>query len=225
MAWSKSSLQTYLKNMTNGTKMISQHVGNQPINVTFDDGMLACLMTFHPMYEGKKLDKLKCFEVRKPPPYYCNTLYFYTTDNECDDVSYKMCIQNLFGKFDNAKMIRQEVLMAFRNAIFTDSNEKYRVYKENVTKPICGNCNEACTAFHIDHYGKPFSQLLDEFLEFFKLKLSDVEVLRLASQIFEIQDELLKNNWVLYHDKYATLRVLCKRCNLSFGAYGYKSIN
>lgn len=225
MGWTESSLRSHLKNMTNGTKLITQHISNKPVNTTFDDDMLECLMKFHPMYERKSLDKLRCFEVRKPPPYYGNTLYFHTLDGQFDDVSYKMCIQNLFGKFDMTKMIRQEVIYAFRDAIFNDSNERYRVYKENIKNPICDNCKDVCCTFHIDHHGKPFSQLLDDFLDFVKLKLSDVEIHHNALQTYEIKDDAVRYNWVLYHDKHASLRVLCKRCNLSFGAYGYKSKN
>lgn len=222
--WSKQSLKYYLKNMTNGTKIITGIISKKPFNTPFHDDMLQLLLTFHPMYDQKKLNNLSHLEVRKSPPFFKNTLFFLTTDNVCDDVSYKMCIKNLFDKFDNSTLIRDDTLKAFRNAIFNDSRLRSSFYKNIGSSPICQHCNTFCDEFHIDHYCKPFSQLLDEFLLLENITLHDVKVIQPSSQFLKIKDCKLQSKWVSYHDKHATLRLLCKSCNLSLGAYGYTSL-
>jgi len=41
--------------------------------------------------------------------------YKYKTEDELDDISYKLCISNLFGKYDSNKQQRVYMMQAFRN--------------------------------------------------------------------------------------------------------------
>lgn len=220
MEWTEASLKSHFKSMTNGISIVSHHVRCKPLNTPFDDAMLKALVAFHPMCNIKGLDKVKYFEVRTPPPYRKPTLFFLTTDNRLDDVSYKMCLQNLFGRFKMDKMIREEVLFAFRNEAFKYST---RVYLINDANGICSHCGQLCHEIHIDHYITPFSKLLDDFMNIHKLSFSGVEVINDEKHLYKLKDSDIKTNWVAYHDKHATLRVLCKQCNTTFGSYGYQS--
>lgn len=134
------------------------------------------------------------------------------------------------NKSKSKKITRAAVLAAMREAIRYQIDE-YRAaqkarrascarnsitYKSLMFCPVSGKRLTARS--HVDHYGKPFIQLADDWLGLNGFtKYTEVPLKR-----GKLDGELLKS-WQDYHKQHARLRLLSAAANISKGAGDYKS--
>lgn len=224
------SLQSKLRNVSNGIKYITgilQKYKENQLILNEDLEELLELLAFHPTKHINK-ENVECLMMKRRPPYNTLALHYQYKNNEIiDDVSYRLCVKNLFGKYDKDISYKEDVLKAFRNETFTPlrkcnyiSNTKIE-NGERVGK--CKRCNVETTQINMDHYDKTYQEILDIFMKNENIILSDIEIYENKRNQLHIKDEELAKKWIQFHDKEVSYRLLCKKCNLSMGSYGYKN--
>lgn len=87
---------------------------------------------------------------------------------------------------------------------------------KNTNLQICIKCKNA-TDIQVDHHKPQFIDLKIDFIEnIWKKKLpTNFKQNESHSKIFVEDDGEFEREWFNYHKKNATLRILCKKCNLS----------
>jgi hypothetical protein len=220
-----STLKLKLKNLTNGRKYITDIVKSQPEGVHFRHEEIELLLQYHPDHVEKGVGHIDYLVVRMRQPFNGKSLFIKSLDyDKEDDISYIMCIRELFGKLNRDTHVLAKVRMGFRDAVFNDNRN---VFFNKNTKKVDGKYHGECVLCHIvseawiDHYGNPFKNILGTFLKSQSRTMSDVEVIEGHDNVISIVDEALKNQWILYHDSVVTYRILCRRCNTSMGSYGF----
>jgi hypothetical protein len=216
----KENLQRKFVNITKVTKHVTSLIDNQPMNMEFRDNDIESLLKCHPNED--KIRDVEYLIVRKHPRFNGKTLYIKNKDSKTEeDVSYKYCLRGLFGKYSKAENNLYRIKRAFRDAI-SDTKRK-DLFLNHVN--TCQECGRVDQKVHIDHYRYTFQQLLDEFISENVINFSSIKVFENIKNEFEFENNVLKNNWINYHDAKSIFKVLCRICNLSNGTYGYKSIN
>ena len=128
------------------------------------------------------------------------------------------CIENLYGKYSAEKQRKSRVLQAFRNEAFLSA--KMQSARENLgTK--CARCEKDCRKLVVDHAGKPFVQIMDEFMLARDETTESIRV-RYTKGSFRLRTRAVSKAWRAFHDSQADLVGLCAKCNCSLGARGYK---
>lgn len=105
---------------------------------------------------------------------------------------------------------KDNLTVAMRNSIFPQIAQ----FKNNSIME-CVLCNNTKN-IHIDHHEPQFIDLKTEFLSIWKGPLPNIfdeDVGHL--NIFSKKDNKFEKSWIEFHRTNATLRVLCKKCNLS----------
>ena len=194
--------------------LIKVHKLNEP----FKSKDLLALMEFQPTKRAKP-SEIKGFIKSKRPPYNRPCLYCIVQNDRLVDVSWVKAIRNLYGKLDKDTETRKRVVGAFRNEAF--KGDMMRAARAEFTVGKCAECDKRCK-LAIDHLGKPFAQILDEFLIKQKLALGSVEV-KWREGVSCLQSHELSDKWRQFHDDNAILIGLCKKCNSSKGSSGYRS--
>jgi len=130
-------------------------------------------------------------------------------NNKWDTISVNCCIN---GKSKN------NLKEAMRTAI----EQQIKIFR-NSNAPICQICKKHCTLddIHIDHVNF-FANIADTFLRANPLHPTTFTSNKINRVIFKPEDENFEKKWYEYHLQNASLRVLCKNCNLS---RGYSSLN
>ena len=110
----------------------------------------------------------------------------------------------------------QNLNRAMRSSIEPDI-EKFR---RNIRKQ-CKVClvTSFKNPFHIDHI-YPFDNIMKEFLEEYDdsyLKLTFTRDPITFRTIFKEEDAPFRDEWIVYHNKVATLQLLCESCNCKKG--------
>lgn len=143
--------------------------------------------------------------------------HIYRTDGTDVDFSYKNCVNNI-GKNGYVSKKRDDVLKAlrfdvrpqideFRTNIFGNKTYlKCEVLGVNFSKKTC----------HIDHIPpKTFTNIVSNFLEFYNLKIEDIEIEPVDAIYDTLKNKEVKDNWISYHMKHAELRAIHKTANLA----------
>ena len=130
------------------------------------------------------------------------------TDGSENDISWKCAIT---GK---SKGIKQMLMSAMRTSI---DKQILQFRKDNIN--ICSLCNNTYK-LQVDHVIH-FDILAHDFIKIMKRKniiiptrFGDTDDNTHRTCFLEI-DNNFKNEWVDYHYKHATLRILCQSCNLT----------
>jgi hypothetical protein len=212
------NLKKKYKNLTQGTKILTLIITTKPIDTPFRDNDIELLIKQHP--NEKKIKNIEYLIIRIRPPYNQPALFIKNIDNDKeDDVSYKSCLKNLFGKYDREENNKDRILRTFRDSISNSKKKNYFLFNYD-------NGCENCSSFdniNIDHYNLSFQKILDNFLSSnSNIKFLSLKVFENANNIFEFEDKNITEKWIEYHDSRATFRILCKSCNSSNGSYGYK---
>ena len=109
---------------------------------------------------------------------------------------------------------------AMRHAI----NKQLKGYRDNVSYPllcpVSGKRLIRGMRTDIDHYGKPFAQIADDFVESQGLTYLDIMLVG-PPNAKRFQDKDLQDEWELYHLTHCNLHVVCARANRSKGSDGY----
>ena len=158
------------------------------------------LFTNHPDYPDKIKDVVDIAIVKNKLNYKYLELQIIRDDKTIDNISYICCI-NKPTKDRNLKS-------AMRYAIRTQILE----FKNSCDIIECGFCKSK-EDIHIDHIIL-FKSLYDDFIKDRK----DIPIIFddnfYNACMFKKEDEIFKNEWIEYHKINASLRCLCKTCNL-----------
>jgi uncharacterized membrane protein YfhO len=96
----------------------------------------------------------------------------------------------------------------------TSINEDILKFKNKIKILKCNICNKTNTDFHVDHDTPSFNQLKNNFLNEHKTDNLTFKKNEKFRTIFD-NDSLFEKDWIIYHNKYATLQLLCQTCNLT----------
>jgi hypothetical protein len=220
-----SYLKKKYKTMTSANKFISSILNkyNEDINITNEH--IFEIIKYHPT---KKLDRynIEWLRMIKRPPY--NSLALHYKDkstSKIDDISWKLCIRNLYGKYDNSKEKLNNIILAFRNEIHFGSKKKYFIdntkKKDNKFFGVCDNCNLETININTDHYPVPYKKIFENFISNNKILLNTINVFENYNNELRLKNRELALIWLQYHDSNSKYRLLCKSCNSHFGSYNY----
>lgn len=219
-----NELKFKYKNMTNGTKIVTALLKTITLNVPFQNEDLKLLISNHPDDE-KDANNIEYFVV-KLNIYKDRELRIKTLKRPEDSVSYKTCLRVLFGnkKDSQEETHRKNILLALRNEI--SDTKRLDFLNDSGDISTCFICNMQ-GKMEIDHFGKCFQQIVDEFISTNDLKYDNMNYIYSGKEFgnnwyVTLQDKEIKQKWVKYHDENANFRFLCMRCNGSVGSSGYK---
>jgi hypothetical protein len=220
-----SNLKTKLINVTNAKKYISNILQQYKENDIVNNNDIIELLSFHPTKHITK-DRIDYLKMKSRPPFNKLALYYkYKNGIVEDDVSYILCIKNLFGKYNRDDEYEADVMSAFRNESHIGTKKQYFIDNttivDNVHKGTCSNCKIMTSNITTDHHNVPYKQIFQQFVKEENIKLSEVEIFENEQNEIRLQDIDLALKWRLYHDMRAKYRLLCKSCNSHFGSYGF----
>ena len=214
-------LKKKYKNLTTGTKIIIEYLKTVEIDTEFQNEDFKRILSLHD--NPNKNTDIEYFMV-KLNIYNKRGLYIKVKNILIDSVSYVLCLRNLYDKPKITPEIshRKDTLMALRNAI---NGGKRAEFKEENKNGYCCIC-ESEENMEVDHYGVSFQEIVDDFFIVNSFKYEDIRVYsnkKINNWYMELEDPLISDKWVKYHDDIAEYRLLCKSCNCSIGSSGYKS--
>ena len=207
-------LKNLFETFNNGRKMITARLKNYNMYSKFNDELIENLLRNHPT---KKISNIEYLIIKPHEIYRSRTLYFKQPNQAEDNVSYKLCIQNIFGQYSTEKNTKANKISSFRNSI---SNTKRAVFYSNLKSKCCEECGILHSSPHIDHYKIPFKHILEQFLHQSNLEIQNIETYYKNSQ-HHIADISLKNEFIDYHDEIVEYKLLCPECNIRNGTYGF----
>jgi hypothetical protein len=161
------------------------------------------LFTNHPEYPDKIGNVIDVAIVKNKINSKYLELQIIKDDKTIDNISYRCCI-NKPTKDKNLKS-------AMRYAIYPQILE----FKNGCDIIECYLCKSK-EDIHIDHIIL-FKSLYDDFIKDRKDIPSTFDDNFYNTAIFKKEDEVFKNEWIEYHKNNASLRCLCKTCNLTRG--------
>ena len=217
-------IKSKLKNMTNGRKYVTGIIKEQKLNQHFRNEDLEAILQFHPNNIEKGVSNIDYLVVRIKQPYNDRSLFLKSHNNEAEDsISYVICIQSLFEKFDHKKQELLHITEAFRNAIHNDYKTAFLYANTREFNGSrygeCSRCKQDVKA-EVDHYETPFKSILDSFCSAQNIIIAETKVVWPENTV-AIEDTTIKNNWIEHHDGIVQYRILCRSCNGSMGSYGY----
>jgi hypothetical protein len=204
------------KSKTAARRTVSEHLRTKPVDTRFDDRWMEALVQYHP---NKSFPvKNVVFAICSRPPYFTRSLFVEARTGGLIDCSWVKCIANLFGDYDTDKQAKTKVLSALRNEAFM--SEAMQEARGNLGNQ-CSKCQKTCKRLVVDHCGKPFAKIVDEFLESQGETLASIKV-RFSRGTFKLSTRAMSKAWRSFHDDEATLEGLCAKCNCSLGSRGYR---
>lgn len=221
-------IRTRLKNVTNGTQYITAILRKYKENEKVDDTEILSLLQYHPT-KHINIDNIDYLIIKLRKPFNKLSLFYKYKNSEIeDDISYILCIKNVFGKYNRDKQYDEDVMSAFRNESHMCSKKMYFINNtkkiNNLFYGICDNCKIQTSNITTDHYPMPYTRIFSNFIELENMLISNIEIYENNVNEIRIKNEDIAIKWRLYHDKYATYRLLCKSCNSHFGSYKINSI-
>lgn len=220
------SLKEKCANMTQANKYISGIINSFKIEESIEDRIIEELVKYHPT---KQIDvnNLEWLKMKPRKPYNKPALYYkYKKSDIVDDISLKLCIRNLYGKYNRDEEYEKDVKTAFRNESHIGTKKQYFINHttniNNIFIGICNNCNHNTENITTDHYKLSYKEIVDNFIKINKINLHNIDIFENECNEIRIKDEMLASKWLNYHDNKAQYRLLCGSCNSSFGCYGYK---
>lgn len=208
------NLKELFQTCNKGRKLITAKVKEYPMYTKFNDDLLQELLTHHPT---KKMSNIEYLMIKPHEIFKSRCLYYKNKNKEEDNISYKLCIENLFGKYNDQNNTRANKISSFRNAI---SNTKRAEFQSNLKSKCCEDCGLFHEKPHVDHYKYPFKEILRQFLHQLDLKIEEIKTYYQNSQ-HHILDLELKDDFIDYHDSIVIYKLLCPECNIGHGTYGY----
>ena len=148
------------KSKTAARRTVSEHLKTMPIDTRFADRWMEALIQYHPNRSFPAASVT--FAIRSRPPYFTRSLFVQARTGGLVDCSWVKCILNLFGGYDTDKQTKTKVLSALRNEAFKSSAMRKA---RGTLGHTCCRCRKTCGRLVVDHSGKPFAKIVDEFLE------------------------------------------------------------
>ena len=171
-------LKIKLKNITNGKKYISNIIGNYHDNEKVNDIEILELLKYHPT-KHINIENIDYLIIKVRKPFNKLALYYKYKNNDIeDDISYILCIKNLFGKYDRDKHYEEDVMTAFRNESHIGSKKQYFISNTNIQNDlfygICDNCKINTNNITTDHYPISYKEIFKKFIKLENILLSNV---------------------------------------------------
>lgn len=219
----------YLKEICSNVTQANRHIGNVIKSLNneeiVEDVIIKELVKYHPT---KRIDvnKLDWIKIKLRPPFNKPALFYkYKNNNNEDDISWKLCIRNLYGKYKRNDEYIKDVKTAFRNESHLGTKKKYFINNTTINNNIfigtCNNCNQKTKNITTDHYNLSYKEIFDNFIEINNINLNNIDIFENENNEIRIKDKNLASRWLVYHDNKAHYRLLCNSCNSHFGSYGY----
>jgi len=224
----KSQLQSKLLNLTNGKKAITKLLSKYENNDIVKDEIIYDLVSFHPTKNIKK-ENLEYLVMKTRPPFNNLSLHYkYKNQNQDIDLSYMLCLKNVFEKYSRDAKYIEDVKKALRNEIFNGKRSEFYYQNTksnnfNIRIANCVNCNIETDKIAVDHYPMSYCEILDKFLKGSHINLKTLDIQENENNELHLSNKDLGEEWSAFHDEIATFRFLCNHCNSKFGSYGYTS--
>jgi hypothetical protein len=219
----------YLKercsNMTQANKYISNIIKSLNNEEIIEDIIIKELVKYHPT-KKININKVEWLKIKSRPPFNKPALFYkYKNSKDEDDISWKLCIRNLYGKYKRDDEYKKDVKTAFRNESHIGTKKQYFINNTTINNTIfmgeCNNCNKNTKNITTDHYPQPYKKIFNSFIENNINNLCNIDIFENEQNEIRIKDENLASKWLSYHDNKAQYRLLCGSCNSHFGSYGY----
>ena len=205
------------KSKTAAHRTVSTHLKTYSVGSSFTDARLSALTKFHPK---KKFPDNLTFVLTARPPYYTKALFVEARTGGLIECSWVKCVANLYGKFNPDRDKRGKVTNALRNDAF-DSDAMKEAHERYANGGVCAVCAKEHKRLDVDHAGKPFAQIADEFMAANGVTLATFKI-KYRDRVFHLQGRALRKAWQAYHDQEAVLKGVCHSCNCSKGSGGYR---
>ena len=213
---SKDALLEWLgRTKTAARKVVSAYLKTMPVNVRMADPRLLALARFHPTRRLPAHGAV--FVLCGRPPYNTKALRVEARSGSFVDLSWIKCLENLYGVYSRARNARANVLTALRNEAF---HSKAMQQARAALGHVCARCGREHRRLVVDHDGKPFAQIVDEFLAANDVQLEALEIRGSRNGTFRLK--MLGSEWRRFHDNEARLVGLCGACNLHLSSRGYR---
>lgn len=221
-----TSLKQECSNMTKANKYISDIIKSFKNDIPIENEIIKDLIKYHPT-KNININDIEWLKFKLRPPFNTKSLFYkYKNNMKIDDISWKLCIKNLYGKYNRNKEYLIDVNTVFRNESHIGKKKQYfinhTIINNDIFTGICDNCRKNTTNITTDHYPLPFKNILDSFIDKNKINLYDIDIFENKQNEIRIKDNELASKWLKYHDDIALYRLLCKSCNSHFGSYEYK---
>lgn len=196
---SKGDLQVYIQSiLATGNKML---VGEEA-------AVVEDLLLLHPNADEKIGSGVQHIEVGLSPQKTHNCFYVVRTDGSKEHFSYKHCL----SECSQERLIEKRRTSAYREAVADQIMEFRRSKQPNSYCESCGSNQN----LQVDHF-IPFENLVADF-EKGKTDIPDEfeNADRIAcNKRFRTSDRAYQEAWQQYHKEHASLRLLCRQCNLT----------
>ena len=202
------------KTKTAARRTVSAHLKTLPVDTRFSDRWMQALVQHHPSksYPASRV----VFAICARPPYFTRSLFVEARTGGLVDCSWVKCVANVYGRYDRQKQGKQKALSALRNEAFmSDAMQEAR----EKLGSVCCKCKKKCKRLVVDHSGKSFAQIVDEFLN--GDALCSLKV-RFSKGSYRLSTRAMSKKWRAFHDSEAALEGLCAKCNCSLGSRGYR---
>ena len=194
----------------NYTRELLKRNLNKTIQEGEDFNYLMSMINLHPNKQRKIGDGIESFHIKRD--FYNNVALFINQKTE-KLVSVSWITICNFKAPTIIHLFKQALRQAIEDQIYEFRQKKYR---EN--KLICEICLST-EKIQIDHI-KQFQEIYDEFLEEWDFDIPKYYTKDNANKCKFLEEDLeLKSIWYNFHKEKATLRPLCRSCNLSRPKY------
>jgi hypothetical protein len=218
-----AQLKTQFKCMTHAKKHISTLMNTFNKDELIENELIREIVRHHPTKNIKDNDVL-VMKIR--PPYNKLSLYYRNNDTgKLDDISWVLCIRNIYGKYDVSKEKVNDITSAFRfesnKGTKLDFKRENTFFRNGEYMGQCNHCNKITKNIDTDHYPIPFKKIFNDFMKINRIRKNNIEIYENEINELRLKDKVLTSRWLQYHDSVASYRMLCKSCNCSFGSYGH----
>lgn len=204
------------KSKTAARRTVSEYLKTMPVDMRFADKWMEALVQYHPTKTYPAKDVV--FVIGARPPFFTRSLFVEARTGGLIDCSWVKCVANVYGGYDTDKQIRTKVLSALRNEAY--NSKAMQEAREHLGNKCC-RCQKICKRLVVDHCGKPFARIVDEFLESQGETLTSLKV-RFSKGTFKLSTRTMSKAWRVFHDNEAQFEGLCTQCNCSLGSRGYR---
>jgi len=116
--------------------------------------------------------------------------------------------------------------LAVRAAMRQMVDYQLRAFRKSVRMPAecvhTGKIIRMGVRWDVDHIGKPFVQMCDEWVALHELSYTDLSLIG-PPNLKKFKDSKLQKHWVLYHETHATLAPATAKANRSAGSGEYQA--
>jgi hypothetical protein len=218
-------LKERCSNMTQANRYIGNIINSINNDEIVENIMINELVKYHPT-KSIDFNKVEWFKIKLRSPYNKPSLFYkYKNSINDDDISWKLCIRNLYGNYNRDEEHEKDVKTAFRNESHIGTKKNYfmnnTTIKNNIFMGVCRNCNKITENITTDHYNLSYKEIFNDFLYVNNINLRNIDIFENEENEIRIKDEELASKWLNHHDNKAQYRLLCCSCNSHFGSYGY----